>query len=105
MTASLSPIARNCLSTLFWSGIGLTTGGHLGLRIGSVGAIKLISEHPDSMERIESAFHKFKVQALMREAYELSEGKGVVGELFTQPRWVALEKSGLGIWWVSVVKS
>lgn len=100
------PIARTCLSTLFWSGIGITFGGPVGLRVGSVGAPKLISDHPESMKRIESVCRKVLTQGLKQEPNEMNKGKDIIDESFSfsKPKWVLLETSGLGSWWIFLVQ-
>jgi hypothetical protein len=66
--------------TLFAGG-GLFFGGELGLLSGSTFAARKINSNPETRARIETAFRKFKADALRRQADQLDGGKGTLGNL------------------------
>ena len=61
---------------LFFSTGGLFIGGESGLLTGSASAQRTISKNPEARARIETAFRKFKADALRKQADELDGGKG-----------------------------
>ena len=56
---------------------GLFLGGETGLLTGGASAGRLISRDPESRERIETAFRRFRADILRKEADELDNRKGV----------------------------
>lgn len=65
----------------FFAAGGLFFGGELGLLTGSALAARRISSNPETRERIETAFRKFKADALRRQADQLDGGKGTLGTI------------------------
>jgi len=63
---------------LFFSVGGLFIGGELGLLTGSASASRTITRNPESQQRIETAFRKFKADALRKQADQLDGGKGTL---------------------------
>ena len=62
---------------LFFSTGGLFLGGETGLLTGSGSAGRTITRDPESRQRIETAFAKFRAEVLRKEADALDGGKGV----------------------------
>ena len=60
---------------------GLFLGGETGLLTGSASASRTITRHPESRERIETAFRRFRADVLRKEADALDKKKSVP-ELF-----------------------
>jgi hypothetical protein len=65
----------------FFGGGGLFFGGELGLLSGSTFAARTITGDPGRRARIETAFRKFKADALRRQADQLDGGKGTLTDL------------------------
>jgi len=63
---------------LFFSVGGLFIGGEVGLLSGSASASRTITRNPESRQRIETAFRKFKADALRKQADQLDGGKGTL---------------------------
>jgi hypothetical protein len=57
-------------------------GGELGLLSGYTFAARGISSNPESRARIETAFRKFKADALRKQADQLDGGKGTLDTMF-----------------------
>ena len=76
ITPLLKPTTFGDIATyvLFAAG-GVFTGGELGLLGGSAMASRRISSDPESRARIETAFRKFKADALRKQADQLDGGK------------------------------
>jgi hypothetical protein len=49
---------------------------------GSTFAARSISSNPETRARIETAFRKFKADALRKQANQLDGGKGTLGTMF-----------------------
>ena len=77
----LKPSTLGDVTTYFFFGVGgLFFGGELGLLTGSKFATRSITGNPESRQRIETAFRKFKADALRKQANDLDGGKlGVFG--------------------------
>lgn len=56
---------------------GLFLGGETGLLTGSASAGRRITRDPESRERIETAFRRFRADVLRKEANELDRKKSV----------------------------
>lgn len=82
ITPLLKPTALRDIATytLFAAG-DLFFGGELGLLTGSTLAARRISANPEARARIETAFRKFKADALRRQADQLDGGKGSLGTI------------------------
>lgn len=61
----------------FFSFSGLFVGGEFGLFSGSAAASRTITGNPESRERIETAFRRFRADVLRKEADALDHKKGV----------------------------
>ncbi|KAF2431327.1 hypothetical protein EJ08DRAFT_696417 [Tothia fuscella] len=61
----------------FFTAGGLFVGGETGLLTGSFAAGRTIMKDPDARQRIETAFRKFRADALRREATRLDGGQSV----------------------------
>ena len=66
----------------FFTAGGLFIGGESGLLTGSMSAGRLITKNPDSRERIENAFRKFRADALRQEADKLDGGGSLLNKVF-----------------------
>jgi hypothetical protein len=66
----------------FFTAGGLFLGGETGLLTGSLSAGRLITKDPDSRERIETAFRKFRADALRQEADKLDGGGSLLNKVF-----------------------
>lgn len=56
---------------------GLFIGGETGLLTGTASAGRTINRNPESRERIETAFRRFRADVLRKEADALDKKKGV----------------------------
>jgi hypothetical protein len=75
----LKPTTLGDIATyVFFGGGGLFFGGELGLLSGSTFAGRTISSDPAKRARIETAFRKFKADALRKQADLLDGGKGTL---------------------------
>ena len=63
----------------FFSAGGLFFGGELGLLTGTYSASSTISRDPESKQRIETAFRKFRAEVLRNQASALEKGQGSLG--------------------------
>ena len=61
---------------VFFSMGGLFIGGESGFLTGTASAQRTISKDPEARQRIETAFRKFKADALRKQADQLDGGKG-----------------------------
>jgi hypothetical protein len=57
-------------------------GGETGLLTGSLSSGRLITKDADSRERIESAFRKFRADALRQEADKLDGGGSLLNKMW-----------------------
>ncbi|ERF69356.1 hypothetical protein EPUS_08829 [Endocarpon pusillum Z07020] len=77
ITPLLKPTTPGDIVTYtFFSIAGIFLGGETGLLVGSAAASRTITSDPASRRRIETAFRKFKADALRRQADELDGGEG-----------------------------
>lgn len=69
INSMLKPSALGDTATiLLFSAGGLFLGGELGMLTGTASARRTISQDPESMKRITSAFRRFRADALRKEA-------------------------------------
>lgn len=83
MTALAKPsVLGDVAAYFFFTAGGLFIGGETGLLTGSFSAGRLITKNPDSRERIENAFRKFRADALRQEADNLDGGGSLLNKVF-----------------------
>lgn len=77
ITAQLAPSKWGDAATYFFFSLGgLFFGGELGFLTGTASASRMITKNPESRERIEKAFNKYKIDVMKQEIKNL-EGKSV----------------------------
>lgn len=77
ITAQLAPSKWGDAATYFFFSLGgLFFGGELGFLTGTASASRMITKDPESRERIEKAFNKYKIDVMKQEIKNL-EGKSV----------------------------
>ncbi|KAL8765210.1 MAG: hypothetical protein Q9209_007643 [Squamulea sp. 1 TL-2023] len=78
MTPFLRPSTLGDVAAYTFFGFGgLFVGGETGILTGSASAGRTISRDPESRERIETAFRRFRADVLRKEADALDKRKGV----------------------------
>ncbi|KAL8721252.1 MAG: hypothetical protein Q9225_002029 [Loekoesia sp. 1 TL-2023] len=78
VTPYLRPTALGDVAAYTFFGFGgIFLGGETGLLTGSASAGRTITRNPESRERIETAFRRFRADVLRKEADELDKKKGV----------------------------
>ncbi|KAL8982802.1 MAG: hypothetical protein Q9177_005163 [Variospora cf. flavescens] len=78
VTAYMKPSALGDVAAYTFFGFGgLFLGGESGLLTGSAAAARRITGDPESRERIETAFRRFRADVLRKEADELDQKKSV----------------------------
>ncbi|KAJ5156427.1 hypothetical protein N7492_009230 [Penicillium capsulatum] len=82
LTPLLKPSAVGDFATYFFASMGgLFLGGEIGLASGAASASRSITADPDSKQRIETAFRKFRADVLRKEAESLDHGADVSGSM------------------------
>jgi len=80
LTPYLKPSTLGDVTAYFFFGAGgLFLGGETGLLTGSLSAGRTISKDPESRQRIEIAFRKFRADAYRKQADLLDQGRGELG--------------------------
>lgn len=83
MTRLAQPTLFGDIATyFFFSAGGLFVGGETGLLTGSLSAGRLVTKDAESRGRIETAFRKFRADALRQEADKLDGGGSMFNKIF-----------------------
>lgn len=83
MTAKMAPTRAGDIAAYSLLGLGsLFLGGELGFFSGTAAAARSIKKDPESRARIETAFRKFRADALRKEADRLDGGKTILSDIF-----------------------
>ncbi|KAK2014506.1 hypothetical protein LZ32DRAFT_603236 [Colletotrichum eremochloae] len=83
LTDKLQPTKLGDVAAYSLIGLGsLFLGGELGFLTGTAAAARTINQDPESRERIESAFRKFRAEALRKEADRLDGGERILDKIF-----------------------
>jgi hypothetical protein len=78
ITPYLQPTRLGDIATYFFFGLGGTIlGGELGFLIGTWSAARTISQDPERLKRVETAYRRFKADYLRKEAKRLDDGGSV----------------------------
>ena len=78
LTAMMRPSTLGDVAAYTFFGFGgLFIGGETGLLTGSASAGSTITRNPESRQRIETAFRRFRADVLRKEADALDQKKGV----------------------------
>ncbi|KAK1994189.1 hypothetical protein LX36DRAFT_218546 [Colletotrichum falcatum] len=83
LTKELEPTKLGDMAAYSLLGLGsLFLGGELGFLSGTRAAARTINEDPVSRARIETAFRKFRAEALRKEADRLDGGERILDKIF-----------------------
>lgn len=82
LTPMLKPSLLGDFAAYFFFGMGgLFIGGETGLLTGSISGGRTITQDPATRERIDTAFRRFRADALRQEADRLDGGKGLLASI------------------------
>ncbi|KAF6806679.1 hypothetical protein CSOJ01_08663 [Colletotrichum sojae] len=83
VTDKMAPTRAGDVAAYGLLGLGsLFLGGELGFFSGTAAAARSINRDPESRARIETAFRKFRADALRKEADRLDGGKTILSDIF-----------------------